>query len=280
MQLPTLDSLNNVRETEHYQQQLGQLYQRITDNGYEQLTLIVDLNVYDTDILPLLPHYQQLTVAALKRIHHTFERDVTLINVALDSSQGQQVVEQLLALAVYENNSDSTGSPHGRSIGLWLFDQPITEQLKNDLYLMGQAYGFNSHKRRYLRYWDPRVFALLLDIWTPQQQGQIYQLGITELYYLDWQGELAQVALSKPSTVIPDNEKIIRQPLPFSFSQQQWQLLEQVEWMNMIIRQLKSQITITKNILSIIFAQARRVSKNQIDKNQAVKNIAVAITEQ
>ena len=58
MRLPHLDSIDHICQSALYQQQLTMLYQTIADNRYQQLTVIVDMNVYDDDILPLLPHHK------------------------------------------------------------------------------------------------------------------------------------------------------------------------------------------------------------------------------
>ena len=182
-----------------------------------------------------------------------------------------------MALAIYENNSDIAGSPHGRSIGLWLFDQPITEQLKNELYLMGQAYGLNSQKRRYLRYWDPRVFTLLTHIWTAEQKLQIYELGIPHVHYMNLNNVITKMTLPTPNDVAFANDQNILErlkPLPFRFSQQQWQLLEQVEWINMIIRQLKGQIVITEQVYQVILSHVKYMQPNAQSRANTVAKIA------
>lgn len=283
MPLPQTDDLDAIQDTDSYQQQLEDLYNMIKTEQYQQLSLLIDLNAYGTQILEVLDYAEGLTPQHIKRIHHTFKDDLALINISIKTSQGQRLLEQLLALAIYENSNDISGHPHARGICLWLFDQPITPMLKNSLYLMGQAYGLDSNKRRYLRYWDPRVLALLTRIWTAEQKLQVYQLGLKYIRYLDWNNEMTILELPTPNEVYPAaNIQVALQrlkPLPFRFSQQQWLLLEQIEWMNMIIRQLKEQVRVTDNVLEIIISQALLIAKRQVTQQQAVNNIVKSLEQ-
>lgn len=276
MPLPKVEYLDDIQGTEEYQDQLKAVYKLISDNQYQQLTVIIDLNAYGTTVFDILDSGADLPYERIKRIHHSFKDDLALINMQLNNSRDQRLLEQLLALALYENSNDVAGYAHPRSICLWLFDQPLTNRLKHSVYLLGQAYGLDTHKRRYLRYWDPRVVALLTHTWTAPQKLQIHQLGLSHIHYVDWNNTLTQMTLPTPNEVyLSDTQAALEQlkPLPFRFSQQQWQLLEQVEWMNMIVRQLKEQMIITTQIYEVVIGQALLIARRQINQRQAVNNI-------
>lgn len=276
MLLPQVEHLDDIQATKQYQNQLEAVYQIISDNEYQQLTVLIDLNAYGTEVFNVLDCGVDLPFERIKRIHHTFSDDLAVVDIQLDNSTGQRLLEQLLALAIYENTNDIAGNPHSRSVCLWLFEQPITERLKQSLYLMGQAYGLGSNKRRYLRYWDPRVIQLLAYLCTSQQKLQVYQLGLPRMHYVDWNNTFTEIMLPTPSEVYPSDTQVALEqlrPLPFRFNQQQWQLLEQVEWMNMILRQLKDQIVINDRSYKIVMSQALLISQRQITPQQAVKNI-------
>ncbi|WP_201595110.1 hypothetical protein [Psychrobacter vallis] len=276
MLLPQVECLDDIQATKQYQDQLKSVYQIISENQYQQLTVLIDLNTYGTEIFNVLDCGVDLPFERIKRIHHTFNDDLALVDIQLGDSTGQRILEQLLALALYENINDIAGNPHPRSICLWLFEQPITEKLKQSLYLIGQAYGLGSNKRRYLRYWDPRVIQLLDYLWTAPQKLQIYQLGLSHIYYVDWNNKMKVLTLPIPNKVYPSNiEAALEQlrPLPFRFNQQQWQLLEQTEWINMIFRQLKEQIVINAQSYEIVMSQALLIAKRQMTQQQAVNNI-------
>ena len=68
-------------------------------------------------------------------------------------------------------------------------------------------------------------------------------------------------------------------PLPFRFSQQQWQLLEQTEWINMIVRQLKEQVRVTEDIVNIVISQALLIAKRQVTQQQAVNNVVKSLVQ-
>lgn len=276
MLIPKVEFLDDIQATDAYQKQLKALYLTVSDNQYQTLTVLIDLNTYGTAVFDVLDSGADLAYERIKRIHHSFSDDLALIEMSLDSSTGQRLLEQLLALALYENTHDISGYPHSRSVCLWLFDQPITETLTHSIYLIGQAYGIGTNKRRYLRYWDPRVLALLTYIWTAPQKLQIYQLGLSHIYYVDWNNEMTVLTLPTPNEVYPsDTQKALEQLklLPFRFSQQQWQLLEQIEWMNMIVRQLKGQIKVTDDVLKTVISHALLIAKRQMTQQQAVNNI-------
>ena len=276
MPLPKVEYLDDIQGTEEYQDQLKAVYGVISDHQYQQLTVIIDLNAYGTDVFDILDSGAALPYERIKRIHHSFSDDLALIEMSLDSSKGQRLLEQLLALALYENTYDISGNPHPRSVCLWLFDQPITETLKHGIYLIGQAYGLETNKRRYLRYWDPRVLVLLIHLWTDQQKLQVYKLGLSHIYYVDWNNEMKELTLPTPSEVYPSDTQVALEqlrPLPFRFNQQQWQLLEQTEWMNMILRQLKDQMIITTQVYEMVISQASLIAKRQITQQQAVNHI-------
>lgn len=276
MLLPQVEYLDDIQATKQYQNQLEAVYQTISNNHYQQLTVLIDLNAYGTEVFNVLDCGVDLPFERIKRIHHTFSDDLTVVDIQLDNSTGQRLLEQLLALSIYENINDIAGDPHPCSICLWLFEQPITEKLKQSLYLMGQAYGLGSNKRRYLRYWDPRVIQLLAYLWTSQQKLQVYQLGLPRMHYVDWNNTFTEITLPTPSEVYPSDTQLALErlkPLPFTFSQQQWQLLEQTEWVNMILRQLKAQIMINAQSYSTVMGQALLIAQRQITQQQAVKNI-------
>ncbi|WP_430737071.1 hypothetical protein [Psychrobacter sp. VH5] len=276
MPLPKVEYLDDIQGTEEYQDQLKAVYEVISDHQYQQLTVIIDLNAYGTEVFNILDCDIDLSFERVKRIHHTFGDDLAVVDIQLDNSTGQRLLEQLLALSIYENINDIAGHPHSRSVCLWLFEQPITEKLKQSLYLMGQAYGLGSNKRRYLRYWDPRVIQLLAYLWISQQKLQVYQLGLPRMHYVDWNNTFTEITLPTPSEVYPsDTEVALEQlrPLPFRFNQQQWQLLEQTEWMNMILRQLKDQMIITTQVYEMVISQASLIAKRQITQQQAVNHI-------
>lgn len=276
MLLPQVEYLDDIQATKQYQNQLEAVYQIIADNEYQHLTVLIDLNAYGTDVFNVFDCDIDLSFERVKRIHHTFSDDLAVVDIQLDNSTGQRLLEQLLALSIYENINDIVGNPHPRSICLWLFEQPITERLKYSLYLLGQAYGLGSNKRRYLRYWDPRAMQLLTHLWTAPQKLQIYQLGFSDIYYVDWNNEMNVLTLPIPSEVYPSDTQLALEqlrPLPFRFNQQQWQLLEQTEWVNMILRQLKEQIVINTQSYKIVMSQALLIAQRQITKQQAVKNI-------
>lgn len=276
MILPQVEDLDDIQATQAYQEQLKTVYKIISNNQYQQLTVIIDLNAYGTAIFNIFDSGADLPYERIKRIHHTFKNDLALIDISLTNSRGQRLLEQLLALALYENNNDVSGHAHARSICLWLFEQPITDNLKHSVYLMSQAYGLGSNKKRYLRYWDPRVVALLTHIWTAPQKLEIYQLGLSYIHYVDWNNTFTQLKLPTPDEVYPSDTQVALEqfkPLPFRFSQQQWQLLEQIEWMNMILRQLKGQVMITSQVYEVVIAQALLIAKRQIKQRQAINNI-------
>ena len=283
MPLPKVEYLDDIQGTEEYQDQLKAVYKAISDHQYQQLTVIIDLNAYGTDVFDILDSGTDLAYERIKRIHHSFSDDLALIEISLDSSKGQRLLEQLLALALYENTYDISGNPHPRSVCLWLFDQPITETLKHSIYLIGQAYGMGTNKRRYLRYWDPRVMALLTHIWTAEQKLQVYQLGLTHIYYIDWNSEMTVLTLPTPNEAYPaaNIQKTLGQlkPLPFRFSRQQWQLLGQTEWMNMILRQLKERIVINTQSYKNVMNQALLIVQSQTTQQQAVKNIVESLEQ-
>lgn len=273
---PQVEHLDEIQVTKQYQSQLKAVHQLISDNHYQQLTVLIDLNAYGTEIFNVLDCGVDLPFERIKRIHHTFSDDLAVIGIHLGNSTGQRLLEQLLALALYENTNDIAGRPHARSVCLWLFDQPITEKLKHRLYLIGQVYGLGSNKRRYLRYWDPRVIQLLAYLWNSQQKLQLCQLGLPRMHYVDWNNIFTEITLPTPSEVYPSNiEAALEQlrPLPFRFNQQQWQLLEQTEWINMIFRQLKEQIVINAQSYEIVMSQALLIAKRQMTQQQAVNNI-------
>lgn len=277
MLLPQVKHLDDIQATKQYQDQLEAVYQTISDNHYQQLIVLIDLNAYGAEVFNVLDCGLDLPFERIKRIHHTFSDDLTVVDIQLGNSTGQRLLEQLLALAIYENINDIAGNPHPRSICLWLFEQPITEKLKQSLYLIGQVYGLGSSKRRYLRYWDPRVMQLLTHLWTAPQKLQVYQLGLPRMHYVDWNNTLTEITLPTPSEVyLSDTQLALERlrPLPFKFSQQQWQLLEQTEWVNMIMRQLKAQIVINTQSYNTVMSQALLIAQRQITKQQAVKNIA------
>lgn len=277
MLIPKVEFLDDIQATDGYQKQLKALYLTVSGNQHQTLTVLIDLNAYGTAVLDLLDCGIDLPFERIKRIHHSFSDDLALIEMSLDSSKGQRLLEQLLALALYENTYDISGNPHPRSICLWLFDQPITETLKHSIYLIGQAYGMGTNKRRYLRYWDPRVIQLLAHLWTVPQKLQIHQLGLPRIHYVDWNNEMTVLTLPTPNEVCPaaNIQKTLGQlkPLPFRFSQQQWQLLEQTEWINMILRQLKDQMIITTQVYEMVISQASLIAKRQITQQQAVNHI-------
>ena len=276
MLLPQVEHLDDIQATKQYQNQLEAVYQIIADNHYQQLTVLIDLNAYGIDVFNVFDYGLDLLFERIKRIHHTFSDDLAVVDIQLDNSTGKRLLEQLLALAIYENINDIVGNPHPRSICLWLFEQPITEKLKQSLYLIGQAYGLGSNKRRYLRYWDPRVIQLLPYLWTNQQKLQVYQLGLPRMRYVDWNNTFTEITLPTPSEVYPSDTQVALErlrPLPFRFNQQQWQLLEQTEWVNMILRQLKEQIVINIRSYESVMSQALLITQRQITQQQAVKNI-------
>jgi hypothetical protein len=280
MLIPKVEFLDDIQATDSYQKQLNALYLTVSDNQYQTLTVLIDLNTYGTAVFDLLDCGIDLPVERIKRIHHSFSDDLALIEMSLDSSKGQRLLEQLMALALYENTYDISGHPHPRSVCLWLFDQPITETLKHSVYLMGQAYGLGTNKRRYLRYWDPRVLALLTHIWVVEQKLQIYQLGLSQIHYVDWNNIFTEITLPTPNEVYPSDTQLALEQLrslPFRFNQQQWQLLEQIEWMNMIVRQLKEQIIITGQVYEVVIGQALLIAKRQINQLQAVNNIVKSL---
>lgn len=282
MLIPKVEFLDDIQATDGYQKQLKALYLTVSDNQYQRLTVLIDLNAYGTAVLDLLDCGIDLPFERIKRIHHSFSDDLALIEMSLDSSKGQRLLEQLLALALYENTYDISGNPHPRSICLWLFDQPITETLKHSIYLIGQAYGMGTNKRRYLRYWDPRVIQLLAYLWTAEQKLQIHQLGLPHIHYVDWNNTFTEITLLTPSEVYPSDTQVALEqlrPLPFRFNQQQWQLLEQVEWMNMILRQLKDQMIITTQVYEMVISQASLIAKRQITQQQAVNNIVKSLEQ-
>ena len=282
MILPQVEDLDDIQATQAYQEQLKTVYKIISNNQYQQLTVIIDLNAYGTAIFNIFDSGADLPYERIKRIHHTFKDDLALIDIPLTNSMGQRLLEQLLALALYENIHDVTSYAHPRSICLWLFDQPITKRLKHSVYLLGQAYELGTHKRRYLRYWDSRVVALLAHIWTAPQKLQIYQLGLSQMHYVDWNNSFTEMTLPIPNEVyLSDTQVALEQlkPLPFRFSQQQWQLLEQTEWMNMILRQLKDQMMITAQVYEVVIRQALLIAKRQINQRQAVNHIVKSLEQ-
>lgn len=282
MLLPQVEYLDDIQDTHAYQEQLKAVYKVISNNQYQQLTVIIDLNTYGTAVFDVLDSGTDLPFERIKRIHHTFKDDLALIDIQLNSSTDQRLLEQLLALTVYENSNDVSGHPHPRSVCLWLFEQPITERLKHSIYLLGQAYGLGTNKKRYLRYWDSRVMALLTHIWTAEQKLQIHQLGLTHIYYVDWNNKMTVLELPTPNEVYPSNtQKALAQlkPLPFRFSQQQWSLLEQIEWINMILRQLKDQVKVTDDLLKVVISEASFIAKRQITQQQAINNIVKSLEQ-
>ena len=283
MLIPKVEFLDDIQATDAYQKQLKALYLTVSDNQYQTLTVLIDLNTYGTAVFDLLDCGTDLSFKRIKRIHHSFSDDLALIEMSLDSSKGQRLLEQLLALALYENTYDISGHPHPRSVCLWLFDQPITKTLKHSMYLIGQAYGMGTNKRRYLRYWDPRVMTLLSHLWTDQQKLQVYQLGLTHIYYIDWNSEMTVLTLPTPNEAYPaaNIQKTLGQlkPLPFRFSRQQWQLLGQAEWINMILRQLKERIVINTQSYKTVMNQALLIVQRQTTQQQAVKNIVESLEQ-
>lgn len=283
MLLPKVEYLDDIQGTNAYQEQLKAMYKIISNNQFQQLTVIIDLNAYRTAVFNIFDNGADLPYERIKRIHHTFKDDLALIDIPIKTSQGQRLLEQLLALALYENNNDVSGHAQLRSVCLCLFDQPITENLKHSVYLMGQAYGLVSNKKRYLRYWDPRVVALLTYILTAPQKLQVHQLGLEYIHYLDWNNEMTVLELPTPNEVYPaaNIQKALEQlkPLPFRFSQQQWQLLEQTEWMNMILRQLKEQVRVTNDVLEIVISQALLIAKRQVTQQRAINNIVKSVEQ-
>lgn len=282
MLIPKVEFLDDLQATDAYQKQLKALYLTVYDNQYQTLTVLIDLNTYGTAVFDLLDCGTDLSFKRIKRIHHSFSDDLALIEMSLDSSKGQRLLEQLLALALYENTYDISGHPHPRSVCLWLFDQPITKTLKHSIYMIGQAYEMGTNKRRYLRYWDPRVIQLLDYLWTSLQKLQVYQLGLPRMHYVDWNNTFTEITLPTPNEVyLSDTKAALEQlkPLPFRFSQQQWQLLEQTEWMNMILRQLKEQIVINIQSYEIIMSQALLIVKHQVTLQQAINNIVKSLEQ-
>ena len=282
MLLPQVEHLDDIQATKQYQKQLEAVYQIIADNHYQQLTVLIDLNAYGTEVFNVLDCGVGLPFERIKRIHHTFSDDLAVVDIQLDNSTGQRLLEQLLALAIYENINDIAGNPNPRSICLWLFEQLITEKLKQNLYLIGQAYGLGSNKRRYLRYWDPRVIQLLAYLWTNQQKLQVYQLGLPRMHNVDWNNTFTEITLPTPSEVYPSDTQVALEqlrPLPFRFNQQQWQLLEQTEWVNMILRQLKEQMVINVQSYKTVLSQALLIAQCQITQQQAVRNIIDGLEE-
>lgn len=282
MLIPKVEFLDDIQATDAYQKQLNALYLKVYDKQYQQLTVLIDLNAHGTAVLDILDGGANLLFERVKRIHHTFEDDLALIDIQLNSSTGQRLLEQLLALAIYENSNDIAGHAHPRSVCLWLFDQPITERFKHSIYLIGQAYGLGSNKRRYLRYWDPRVLALLTHIWTAEQKLQVYQLKLPRMHYVDWNNTFKEIMFPLPNKVYPSDTKAALEklkPLPFRFSQQQWQLLEQTEWINMIVRQLKEQVRVTEDIVNIVISQALLIAKRQVTQQQAVNNVVKSLVQ-
>jgi len=282
MLIPKVEFLDDLQATDAYQKQLKALYLTVYDNQYQTLTVLIDLNTYGTAVFDLLDCGTDLSFKRIKRIHHSFSDDLALIEMSLDSSKGQRLLEQLLALALYENTYDISGHPHPRSVCLWLFDQPITKTLKHNMYLIGQAYGMGTNKRRYLRYWDPRVMILLTHLWTDQQKLQVYKLGLSHIYYVDWNNEMNVLTFPTLNKVYPSNTEVALeqlQPLPFRFSQQQWQLLGQAEWINMILRQLKERIVINTQSYKTVMNQALLIVQHQTTQQQAVKNIVESLEQ-
>ncbi|WP_367109833.1 hypothetical protein [uncultured Psychrobacter sp.] len=276
MLLPKVEYLDDLQATQAYQEQLKAVYKVISDGQYQQLTVIIDLNAYGTAVFDVFDQGADLAFERIKRIHHTFKDDLALIDIQLHNSTGQRLLEQLLALALYENSNDVAGYAHPRSVCLWLFEQPITKKLKYSVYLLGQVYGLGTNKRRYLRYWDSRVVALLTHLWTAPQKLQIYQLGLSHMHYVDLNNSFTQMTLPTPNEVYSSDTQVALdqlKPLPFRFSQQQWQLLEQAEWMNMILRQLKDQMIITTQVYEVVISQASLIAKRQITQQQAVNHI-------
>lgn len=264
MPIPLIADLDDIQATKLYQRQLKALYAVIADNQYQQLTVMIDLNIYGIEVLSLLDHGDALTIERLKRIHHTFDDDLAVIDIPIKSIEGQRLLEQLLALAIYENVNDIAGHSQGRSVCLWLFNLPTTSKLKDDLYLLSQVIDYKTKKWRYLRYWDPRVLSLLTYIWTKQQMLFINQLGVKEIYYLDWNNELAALNFANVNEVLTPEQvvefnKSIKQP-PFYFSVEQWGVLLQIEWANMIIRQLKEQVRIDDRVYQLILEQAEAIA--------------------
>ena len=85
-----------------------------------------------------------------------------------------------------------------------------------------------------------------------------------------------------PNEVYPSNTKVALdqlQPLPFRFSQQQWQLLIQTEWINMILRQLKGQVVINDRVYDIIISQALLIAQRKMSQQQAIKNIVKSLEQ-
>ena len=282
MLIPKVEFLDDIQATDAYQKQLKALYLTVSDNQYQTLTVLIDLNTYGTAVFDLLDCGIDLPFKRIKRIHHSFSDDLALIEMSLDSSKGQRLLEQLLALALYENTYDISGRPHPRSVCLWLFDQPITKTLKHSIYMIGQAYGMGTNKRRYLRYWDPRVMALLTHLWTDQQKLQVYKLGLSHIYYVDWNNEMNVLTFPTLNEVYPSNMEVALeqlQPLPFRFSQQQWQLLGQAEWINMILRQLKERTVINTQSYKTVMNQALLIVQRQTTQQQAVKNIVESLEQ-
>ena len=282
MLIPKVEFLDDLQATDAYQKQLKALYLTVYDNQYQTLTVLIDLNTYGTAVFDLLDCGTDLSFKRIKRIHHSFSDDLALIEMSLDSSKGQRLLEQLLALALYENTYDISGHPHPRSVCLWLFDQPITKTLKHSIYMIGQAYEMGTNKRRYLRYWDPRVIQLLDYLWTSLQKLQVYQLGLPRMHYVDWNNTFTEITLPTPNEVyLSDTKAALGQlkPLPFRFSRQQWQLLGQAEWINMILRQLKERIVINTQSYKNVMNQALLIVQSQTTQQQAVKNIVESLEQ-
>lgn len=283
MSTPLIEDIIELQAIELYQQQLKALYEAINDNHYQQLTVMIDLNIYGTEVLNLLDHGDSLTIERLKRMHHTFDDDLAVIDIPITSIKGQRLLEQLLALAIYENMNDISGHSQGRSVCLWLFDHPITPKFKNDLYLLGQTIDYQTSKRRYLRYWDPRVLSLLAYIWSDQHKLFINQLGIKEIYYVDWNNELAAITFASVNDVLTHEQadefnKSIKQP-PLRFNIEQWSVLLQIEWANMIIRQLKEQVRIDSEIYHLVLDQTKAIASQRISQGQAIENITRALEQ-
>ena len=54
MLIPKVEFLDDIQATDDYQKQLKALYLTVSDNQYQTLTVLIDLNIYGTAVFDLL----------------------------------------------------------------------------------------------------------------------------------------------------------------------------------------------------------------------------------
>ncbi|MEC7118437.1 MAG: DUF4123 domain-containing protein [Pseudomonadota bacterium] len=216
-----------------YQQQLQILDDWLIQEDQHSVIVMIDPEV--TDSMAQLSKGLEDQKIALRPIHPSLTTQPYLLQLSCDQHQ-RDVLNQSLLWGLTEALADRGDIAVARSIGFWLGggEARLTASYVHQLKRLGQVIRPDG-EQHFLRYWDPRVLPILSLILDDQQYQLLYQM-LYPCLYMDWYGQLQTLSLPKRTTAL--SAQFMRQK--FKFTTQQWQQLEQIEWINDTIRLIKA----------------------------------------